>query len=92
MYCAWVTLRGEMLIKGDIVGGIFAAPFDGNVMVGDVVGEMLLADIVFGDDVPCNSNARGRVTMEETTCHAIVILQGEMLMGSNIAGGYTMGE
>ncbi len=56
MHCALKMLRGQMLIGGDIAGEIYAVLFDGNVAVGDVVGETLLADIALGDNTPCNSN------------------------------------
>ncbi len=43
-----------MLIGGDIARRILA------VTVQDIAREMLLADIRLGNDVSCNSNARGR--------------------------------
>ncbi len=62
MHCALAILRGEMLILGDIAEGIFAVPFDGNVTVGYIAGKSLLADIVFGDGVPCNRIAKGEMS------------------------------
>ncbi len=58
-----------MLIGADIVEGIFAAWFDSNFMVGDIAWETMVADIVIGYEVPCNSNAKGGEIVGEITCH-----------------------
>ncbi len=59
--------------------GVLALPFDDNIMRREVSGEMLLADIVFGDDMMCNSNVRRGDIAGEMTLHAMVTLLGEML-------------
>ncbi len=51
-----------------------------------------MADIRLGYDVLCNSNAKGGYIVGEMTHHAMVTLQGKMLMGGTISGDTLQGE